>query len=426
MPDLPSLFDRADGNDGRLGIATPSGVIIVNDNGTISDWTDAPAIKLRELANSPEVERAEQATITKTFVMDWNEAVTRITTLGRGTLMVDESGNVTRVLSSRLSRERPGFGVITVVSEGLNFDSPPDEFCIEPVELGIHIIKHPRYFSALNPASTDSTNMVTVGETEVSLCDVKQSIIRAIQAYMDAPIYPSEYNINGYFQSNILSQLEGATIDVPIINPIGFNPDATEEKPVKWDGTTEGHGDITGNCRYVIVSVPTTSAGIQLAMAAAREIIEKIWRQEDQPYVVGYQMQWITYWFRPPRISPGGFLDDPIIGGRDEVPDYFICPRYPVDSNRIYNIFTQLPNVNPQCYSVSGNRGGPGAYGTDYQISWLRKADVVDYQRTWFKLTRTWLGAPIGMWDQQLYSSGNRPSKPDDYVTTFPSLVPTS
>lgn len=416
MAELPSLFDRADGNDEREGIATPTGVILVNDNGTISDWTDEPAIKLRELVSSPEVERAEQCTVTKTFVTDWANAVELIGSLGRGTLMVDSQGYVTRVLSSKLTREKPGFAVIQVVSESVSFDAPPDEFDVQPIELGVHIIKHPRYFHALNPDSTDNTNLVTVGDITVSLGDIKRSIIRAIQAYMDAPFYPSDDQMNGLIQNNIIMGLKD---DYYYVNTKAVGVDATTDTITNgqiWDGDIDNMP--SGNYEYLTVKVPCTSPGILLAKAAALEIITKIWRQEEQPYVVGYQLTWSSYHFRPPGISPGGCIDDPILGGSVEVPDYFISDADPPD--RQYLIFDYLPAYNPQCYSVTGNIiARRASYGTDYQISWLRKADQIDYQRTWFKLTRTWMGAPIGMWDEQLYRFGARPSVPSDYVTSW-------
>jgi hypothetical protein len=145
MPQLPSIFDRADGLNGREGIATPAAAIWINDAGTQFDITDpAYGLKLREACTSPEIERAEQCTITHTFLTDYNDGRTRLSTLGRGTLLVSEDSDVSRVLSARMQRERGGYCTIIVVAESVSFDSPPDEFQIQPVELGIHSIKHPR------------------------------------------------------------------------------------------------------------------------------------------------------------------------------------------------------------------------------------------------------------------------------------------
>jgi hypothetical protein len=437
MPQVPSLFDRADGKGGREGVALPARAIFVNSEGTQFDITDPDyALKLMESVNSPEIERGEQCTVTHEFLTDYNNACNRLALLGRGTLLVSEDGDVSRVLSAKIRSEKAGMATLTVVSESVSFDTPPDEFQCPAVELGVHIIKHPRYFGALNPASTDYTNYLTVNDIHVSLSDIKQTIIRAIQAYMDAPIFPSENNINGYFHTNVMGQMaHGAGIDFNYRNP-SFNPElpqttypnGTGSAP-KWSGKTTDIASLPdGNFRSFVVTVPSAtvlnSPGVLLAQAAAREIIEKIWRQEEQPYIIGFEMKWTVYYFRPPMIHPGGVIEDPIDGQGMRVPDYFISPYYPPNLS-LGTVFDWLPTVNPQCYSITGKTPGiKGTYGIDYQISWLRKSDDVEYQRTWFKVTRTWMGAPIGMWDQQLYSSGPRPSKPTDYITSFVSLTP--
>ena len=100
---VPSLFDLGDGGDmmgggKRPGIPTPTGVILVNDNGKLMDITDDDySLILREVATSPTVERAEQATITKEFVTDYENGKILLASLGRGTLLVSEDGDVTRV-----------------------------------------------------------------------------------------------------------------------------------------------------------------------------------------------------------------------------------------------------------------------------------------------------------------------------------------
>jgi hypothetical protein len=240
---------------------------------------------------------------------------------------------------------------------------------------------------------------------------------------MDAPFYPAGGNINGMFQTNIMSMLEKSevTVDVAIADWKSLWDGKSElQNGQFWDGDTSNMPD--GNYSWLSVPVPSTTPGILLAVAAAKEIISKIWRQEEQPYTIGYQMTWSQYYFRPPAMSPGGYVEDPIWNGYFEVPDYFISTEWPPD--RDFTIFDRLPFDNPQCYSVSGTRpaGEIGVYNTDYVISWLRKADKIEYQRTWFKITRTWLGAPIGIWDTELYSGGDRPTLPEHYVTQFLSL----
>ncbi|WP_155459429.1 hypothetical protein, partial [Streptococcus pneumoniae] len=62
--------------------------------------------------------------------------------------MEDSYGFLYKVLSARAQRSKGEQGTLTLVLEAASFDSPPDEFNIVPVELGLNIIKHPRYFHA--------------------------------------------------------------------------------------------------------------------------------------------------------------------------------------------------------------------------------------------------------------------------------------
>jgi hypothetical protein len=72
-------------------------------------------------------------------------------------------------------------------------------------------------------------------------------------------------------------------------------------------------------------------------------------------------------------------------------------------------IFDDLALFNPQCYSSNGTTSGT------VNISWLRQSDSVQYARTWFKITRTWVGSVVGHWDVDLYNQNARPSAPSDY-----------
>ena len=69
-------------------------------------------------------------------------------------------------------------------------------------------------------------------------------------------------------------------------------------------------------------------------------------------------------------------------------------------------VFEILDKVNPQCYSASGQYGGGSS------ISWLRKPDDVEFQRLWYRHHRVWWGSPVGNWDPDFYSGGDRPLAP--------------
>lgn len=365
MADLPFGFDRADGvtvlpGGGTMGTATPSGSIIALAAGGVTTLANMP---IEELPESPEIERAEQATITKTFRMSWSECLNRINFLGRGSLVVDTYGNSYLVLSASIHHEEAGTGLMTVVMEAKTFDSPPDEFSIVPVELGVNIIKHPRYFYAFMGDGYGST-------TEYQ----NQMVIRLLQNYMDSP----SANYRNAIIRILYNSLDCAA-------GVGV-------QPPRWNEDTESYFN------YATSKVSGTNA----AKRAAMEIIIKYWRGEETPYMVGYEMTWSQYYFVSPWLNPGGYVEDPMTQSTPQLPEYFYSRVFP--PNGSYTIFDFLPYINPQCYSADGT------YAGSVNISWLRKADQVEYQRTWFRITRTWIGSPVGFWDSDLYTTNNRPN----------------
>ena len=424
---LPVLFDLADGiehpevQDGqsvmvKVGTPIPNGMELVQTQSSGAnpnqDVTDYP---VEEEVDSPLIERAEQATITKRFNMGWEDGKDEIAGLGRGTVLQDSWGNVVRVLSSTLQRLRGGRAALTVVSESLSFDTPPDEFSVSTVELGINILKHPRYFYALAPNDTDS----------VVEYYTKHAIIRGIQEYQDNPLVPPTSAalgglINGQIQSKFVASIVNGVMQIDIPNP-NFEPkykkvdDATIKdgtaSPPAYTVKATADGQINDpSCHVAIDSTSINSDRIILALAAAKEILGKIWRIEDNPYLVGFQITWSAYYYRPPYLSPGGYIQDPINDqGVDNpgLPDYFYSPSTPPQTDT--TIFDDMPIFNPCCYSSDGTSTGT------VSISWLRKADDIEYQRTWFKVTRTWIGSAIGCWDTDIFSHNNRPTVPADY-----------
>jgi hypothetical protein len=360
---LPNGFDRADGLSGRPGTPDAGLAVVDTPSGTVTPEN----IQIEEMPDSPDIERAEQATINKRFRMGWWESINRLTALGRGTILTDSFGNVTKVLSASVKHEKPGFGILSVTSEGVSFDSPPDDFQIVPVELGVHILKHPRYFYAFLGDGYGST-------TE----KINQMVIRMLQNYFENP--SAAYR-------DALTKL--------LSDSLGIDG-AVAQTPPQYDSEI---GEFDG----------TTVTGTDMAKRAALEIIQKYWRGEETPYVIGYEIIWSSYYFRPPYLNPGGYVEDPIYEAAPQLPEYFWSPTYPPSSATIFDL---LASINPQCYSSSGTPGG------SVNISWLRKADELEHQRTWFKLNRRWIGSPIGFWDDQLYSVGNRPLTASDYLVT--------
>lgn len=381
---LPFGFNRADGETplppqptgssggtNIVGTPTPAGDLVI-----FSNSGNVPTVE--EEVDSPEIERAEQATFQHRFKMSWAAALSYIVVLGRGTFVTDSFGNTWRVLSSKIQSMRGGMASLSVVAESISFDSPPDDYQMIPVELGIDIIKHPRYFFALYPSGNDFTDVVGTAPNTATRAQVKQAVIRAIQTYRDSPYFPQagQVTMNGILQNTIINYFIQSII------------------PTSATSASEISIDVSGD------------PGCLLAIAAGSEIIQKLWNQEDTPYLTGFQITWSQYYFAPVYMNPGGYLEDPF----GIVPNYFLSPSQD-GSNTIFDL---IANTNPQCYSVTGFPDG----GVD--ISWLRKADEVEYQRTWFKVTRTWIGSPIGHWDPQLYLGGpstHRPNVVGDYLS---------
>lgn len=424
LPQLPVFWTRADGGITagvpNLGTANADGQLIIQGPNGATDYV------LQESASSPRFERAEQGTVTKTFTdIPFEDSCTYMAGLARGAILVDNShpelGSpfIFRVLSSEQQMQPGNRATISIVSESLSFDTPPDEFQVVPVDLGIDILRHPRYRLALDPTIADQTDMVPVqgdwGAT-VSISTIKQAIVRAIQTYRDSPIFPSADNINGLFQNNIVNQFNYDTVNVLWPNP-QFSPAEDVAAPVFWDGSTANFP--IDNCQYFIVQIAVSDVGIQFCLAAAKEIILKIWRMEDTPLLTGFEVTWSAYYSRPffngeIGLNPGSYVENPMTEANPALPDYFwaagsidwIPPRQGDPSDQggpgpEISIFDGMASINPQCYADSD--------GTT-SISWLRKADEVEFNRCWFRVTRKWLGAPIGNWDPDLYNTTPRPT----------------
>lgn len=427
VPDkLPAGIDWADGLNGNLGTPSPADSVKASASaGAVSAVTGIP---IEELADSPTIERAEQATVTHSYIMPYAEALNRLSIYGRGSLRYDSVGNYYRTLSSSVTRMKGNMARLNIVSEALTYDNPPDEFQVVPVELGVDILKHPRYFYALMP-----TNQIpNYDESLYGVADepdqaaFKSQIIRAIQAYRENPVVPTDatvLNVDGKLHQQIEVYLTALKSSVKTVNP-NFNEEWGADDPpppgkLFADNANKPYplkaaDGLDYNPQYYYTGFDFSDSAndpnqkVLMAATAAWEIIQKIWRMEDTPYVAGWQITWTSYYFRPPALNPGGYIEAPETA-IPALPDYFYSTAYPPNASQ--TIFANMAAYNPQCYSNNGQYGGIST------ISWLRKADEIEYQRTWFRVTRTWLGAPVGAWDAQLYGKIERPKFAYQYLT---------
>jgi hypothetical protein len=371
---LPAGPDRADGVDSAHGTPTAAGQVIQNDSGGNAD------IEIQELPDSPEVEVSEQETWVHRWNMSYDEAMNRKEYYPRGAILFDNNGDIYRALSCSVKPNKGRASAVrfTVSSESLSANLPPDQFEINPVELGINIIKYPRYFYAFN--DTDPDNAL-----------LNQSVIRVLQNYFENP--PSQYR-------------DALTLQLSV--SMG-NPGTVAS------GVAIPHADLTVDFATGLVSkrptIPgtvTPICGTDIAKAAAMEIIQKYWRNEETPYIVGWEITWYSYYYTPQILNPGGYVENPISDAVPQLPDDFWDITDP--SVPYADIFAAFIDYNPQCYMDNNGNGA---------ISWLRKADHIDQtQRTWIKIRRQWLGTPIGFWDEDLYSQNERPSTAAGYSTT--------
>ena len=386
---------------------------------------------IEEQPGSPRVERAEQCTCEHRLKMDKQSGVYYVQNMPRGTVVTDTGANLWRILSCEYERESDLYVILHYVMESLSFDSPPDDFSIHASSLDLNIIKYPRYWRWLCPYQGDNTP-IQINNIQASVTILKEAIIRMIQNYIESPFFPTQNQTNSLIQVNIINSLNTGGFQFHYTNPT-FNPAKKIVDPVVWSGLNSDIPSLGNpNCAYYLISSASAYAQddpdigpIHMAIAAAKELISKLWRQEDTPYLVGYDVVWTQYFFQPVFLNPGGYLEDP----RDWVPSYFMSPGTtwppenlapvpqsdplvypptwepgtgnadlvaPVDTGNS-TIFDQLVSINPQCYSSDGKTTG------QLVLSSLREADDFEYERTWFKIPHKWKVAPIGKWDSDLY-----------------------
>ncbi len=424
-------------NDGTNGLGTPSlaGQIVVNT--TFGPTNDVDELPTQEMDDSPIFEWAEQCTVTHRYKGSYDNCIGIGAIYQRGTLVTDDFNNYYRVLSATAQYGGGGGAnsLLTIVCESVSFDVPPDQFNIRPVKLGLDIMKHPRYYYNLMPTN-QMPNYTGINDTNAQIV-AKQAIIRAIQAYRENPFIPTTNNINnmvGLLHDTVMTNFCSGTFTVTLSNP-NFNSalPATPQDPIGklYSGSPYPPAATSGSptpnpatyCLSFNTSLSDPNNKVTLALAAAQELIGKLWRMEDSPLINGVEMEHTEFWFRPPPLNLGGYIEDPfgnnpqtgIKTASPVVPDYFYSTSNPPNQNFSDSIFAALSTFNPQCYATNGQFNGP------VSISWLRDADVMEFDRTWFRVTRKWLGAPVGCWDMDIYAAilsafpGNRPNQVNEY-----------
>lgn len=340
----PNGFDWADGKDIRPGTPTAASAVISNpiDIATLG--------MLEEYPNSPEIERGEQATFRHSFKCDWETGKLIISALGRGTWVQDSNGFVFRILTTQLNREKGNLATLITTAEAISFDNPPDEFDVEDVEINPEIEKHPLW-------------LVLVGDNLFNFPYNLQLVSGSLQRVDPAQKDGLEI-IEICKQAAAASSVLAANDILATLN--------TDSIKMDWQ-----QYDSSGN--------PTIKVTAAQVIALAKALYRRYQRGETTFYLSGYKVVWSQYYWGPALMVPGGFIEDPVYEGA--LPPYFWSTDQTSAGQNI--LTTNAVALNPLIY-------GNG-------ISWLRLCDKEAYSRTWFKLTKTWIGGPLGHWDALLY-----------------------
>lgn len=329
----PSGIDRADGIDGQPGTPTPVGARQIQPSPSFFE----------ELPDSPEIEIGEHLTFVHRFKTDYNNAIEILNGNPRGTVLLDSSGNQSKVLTAQLTYQKGDYCIVSITAEGTQY-SPEDEYDVEVVEFNPSIFLHPRYKSVVNYTPTTGINMGL---------NIGPQIISAITNAANSPSFQQTQDQSGFLE-------------------------------------------------YLITGTGDNAKGV---LALSIELVTKLNRGEDTFYLAGWRVSWSQYCFLPPGprspvvgISPGGYLEDPVYQGA--LPSYFWSDNGTPSGN---NTLIALANeVNPTIY--------PAPADGNITFSWMRQADHLTYQRVWFKITRSWVGGPLGTWDKDIYPPSMSPT----------------
>jgi hypothetical protein len=298
--------------------------------------------------DSPQIEFAEQGTIRHSFKTDYQTALGFALNNKRGTILTDSNNNVSRVLSCSLNYLKGDMCQVVVVAESLMTVDLP------PQEFSIEPIE-------FNPSIEKHPRYF--------IYDPSQSPPYVILTPFDLFLCKNQIQGQSFFTQQTFETLVSL-----IPNP---NDPYTSQ---------------TSNLKR---------------QAAAAELIQKMLLGIESPYIPAFRVTWSEFFFYGasafpginPNLNPGGFVQDPT----DVIPPQF----WSVDGSG-------APNTNILLPFVLGGAMDTTKCPTFYDrgISWLREADSIVYQRTWFKITSVWIGGPIGQFDPDVYSQSPSPYLP--------------
>ena len=147
----------------------------------------------------------------------------------------------------------------------------------------------------------------------------------------------------------------------------------------------------------------TPATTIALQITQSQEMLFKQHKGEDSFYLAGYKITYSAYFWLPQFINPGGYIEDPVSQGG--LP--YLYWSTTGMNNPQNSVFAKTAVYNQNLYAPSFATGSLTT--PPFGLSWLRQADTLHLNRTWWKLTKTWIGGPIGVWDNELYNQALAP-----------------
>jgi hypothetical protein len=164
--------------------------------------------------------------------------------------------------------------------------------------------------------------------------------------------------------------------------------------------------DLSQQYTNLINSIDTSSVNPPGALQykEAKEMLFKQHKGEESFYLAGYKITFTQYYWYPAILNPGGYIEDPVSQG--SLPYYYWSSTGKPNG---LSIFSSTATQNPNLYPISPPLNANPATLPPYGLSWLRQADTLHLNRTWWKITKTWIGGPLGHWDKELYSRTVQP-----------------
>jgi hypothetical protein len=156
-------------------------------------------------------------------------------------------------------------------------------------------------------------------------------------------------------------------------------------------------------------TIQTMSSSLNPALdekGQAQELLFKKHKGIESFYLSGYKITWTQYFWSPQTINPGAYIEDPFSYSGGSIPAYFWDTNQNGSGTNIFagtQVMNQnmFPNIN--------------IHDITYGLSWLRQTDEQVLNRTWWRLTKSWVGAPGGHWDVEIYSAEPQPLQTQDY-----------